>query len=373
MGESVVLEKTGWLVLRSTANNLNSVLRNAGVTGLRVHQIYNADLPPEWHVKSFLLLYKWAPDRGDNMKWNPENMSHSFAQEDPHPNKENSIMFCTQSMDNASATQGLLVSVLNIARGASQSFNLGPELTRLRAFMQPMDPILRSAAICSSEVVRNAHNKAAHEQPGGHPQMLDEDDRLQTIILADELWMYTVLLPDAAGKVVYELQGVADQAKRVGVCEGTDQDDWLPHGIDFIKRKATTFQEHNTPFLFFAVVEDTPENSTVRAANKRKSTWSDGDSSSPELQQQSSEEEKEGSDVAPAESAADRDSDKPEGGDEVDGETIREEVQRIRATHNYDAFFTEFLKLLASRGDLNAMIRAQSEYGTGPESDRYDD
>lgn len=379
LGESIVLQKTGWLVLRSTSKNLNNVLRNAGVTGLKTHQLYHSELPQEWPVKAFVLLYKWAPDRGDGLKWNPENMPLTFAQQKARAPGEmedesgsaagqEGIMFCAQSMDNASATQALIMSIMNIPQGgggpSAEPFKLGEELTKLKAYMKPMDPILRSAAICSSEVVRNAHNKAAREQPGRHPDLLDEDGRLQNIILADELWMYTVFLPGPGNECVFELQGVADKPKVLGYCDSHNADSWTSLAMESIKEKVFMFQEHNTPFHIFAVASDTKQDTLPRVPRKTRSSASDAESSGGS-DHGSSEEVKDGSSPGFPDSTGDIDSDKPENGEEVDEETIREEVERIRATHNYDTFFVEFMKLMASRGDLNSLIRASAEYDEG--------
>lgn len=378
LAESIVLQKTGWLVLRSTAKNLNNVLSNVGVTGLRAHQMYHSEIPPEWQVKCFILLYKWAPDRGDGLKWNPEKTPHTFARpagpvvkvedDSGRAGDMEEIMFCAQSMDNASATQAIVMSLMNLSEGgggpASEPFRLGEELALLKAYMKPMDPVLRTAAICSSEVVRNAHNKAAREQPGGHPDLLDEDRRLQNIILADELWMYTVVVPGEGNRWVYELLGLSDEPKVLGFCDPYIMDSWTTLAMDSIEEKVATLQEHNTPFLLFAITSDMKRSSLPRVPRKTRSSADDIESSSGS-EQVSSEDRKEDSSVDNRDSAGDIDSDKPENGDEVDEETIKEEVDRIRATHNYDTFFIEFMKLMASRGDLNALIREYPEYSDG--------
>lgn len=373
--EATLMRKTGWLVLRSTAKSLNNVLRNIGVSGLRVRQMYNAQVPADWHVESFLFLFKWAPDRGDNTKWNPETAprtfpvpDENFPMEDDSGNvsRKNDVIFCCQFMDNASASQALIMAIMNISehgeREGSVPFVLGEDLTRLKAFLKPMDPIVRGAAITSSEAVRNAHNKAAREQPGGHPELLDEDGRLHNIALADELWMYNVYIPDEKKSCVYMLHGVADEPKRLDYSDTHMRGSWTSTALQAVKDEVAVLQEHNTPFLLFAITSEANSQLLPRVPWKSRKDTSDGGETESSSGRESSEEGKHSSRVDNKNSPGDAEIDRPDLVDEPDQETLKEEVERIRATHNYDTFFIEFMKLMASRGDLNELIRKYPTY-----------
>lgn len=383
--ETTLLRKTGWLVLRSTAKSLNNMLRNIGVSGLRVRQMYNAQVPRHWTVKCFLFLFKWAPDRGDNIKWNSETTPCTFAVPDDvatmeddsgniHDNTD--IMFCCQSMDNASSSQALIMAVMNIPEGGGGEelvpFALGNDLTRLKAFLKPMDPVVRGAAISSSEAMRNAHNKAAREQPGGHPDLLDEDGRLHNIALADEFWMYNVYIPDRNERCVYELHGVADKPRLVGYCDKHTRGSWTSLALETIEDEVVVLQEHNTPFLLFAVTSDTKAQRVPRGPWKSKKGESGGGQTESSSGQDSSEEGKTGSSMDNRNSPTDAESERPDMTDEPDQETVKEEVDRIRATHNYDAFLIEFMKLMGSRGDLIELIRNYREYDEGDTTEEDD-
>lgn len=372
--ESTLLEKTGWLVLRSTAKSLNNVLRNLGVTGLRVHQIYNSEVHPEWRVKCFILLYKWAPERGDLLRWNPEALSRPCVNNQRRTLEDDSgivqdndqVLFSCQSMDNASATQALVMAVLNITDDQFENdndtirFSLGDDLSRLKAYVQPMDPIVRSAAISSSLAVRNAHNKAAREQPGGHPDLLDEDGKLQSIALADEFWMYTVYIPGFRGACLHQLHGIADEPETLFL---DDKESWASAALHAIQKKVVTLQDHNTPFFAFAVTSDSKRQNLTRPPRKMKMAGSDGDETESSSDRDSSQ--RDGSSAENRNSSQDVDSDRQDTMDEPDQEAVKDEVERIRATHNYDTFIIEMMKLMASRGDLNGLIRDYPEFGDG--------
>lgn len=374
--EPIMLRKTGWLMLRSTAHNLNNVLRNAGVSGVRVRQLYSLEVDPDWgRVRCLIALFKWAPDRGDGIKWNPERTPSGYAvpgdiEDDSlhFPLGREEIMFCSQAMDNASATQAVIMSVMNIPEephgeedDSSLPFLLGEELSKLKTYMKPLDPTLRTAAISSSQIVRDAHNQAARDQPGGHPDLLDEDGRLHNISLADELWMYSAFVPGKGERWVYELHGVADMPQRAGFCDSFNTEKWTSIAFDNLEQKVTTFQEHNTPYLLFAVTSDTKQHSLPSVPRKKKTIPSGpGFVEDSDNVAMSSGDVKENSSSGNVNSSS-QDSDRLEHSEDIDDEIDREEVERIRATHNYDTFFIEMMKLMASRGDLNELIRNYPE------------
>ena len=119
----------------------------------------------------------------------------SFMEDDSSRVRRHDVLFCRQTMDNASATQALTLALLNIGeRGSFQSgtskptnnasskpsllptattpttsdsndehakFDVGEKIKLLKAFIRPMDTILRAAAINSSQYMIEAHRNAA--------------------------------------------------------------------------------------------------------------------------------------------------------------------------------------------------------------------
>lgn len=403
--EAAALKKTGWLLLRSSARNLTNVLKHAGATGLRVLQLYNFTVPSDSRPLAFFLMYKWAPDRGDRVTWNPERMRNpdtqvghnghqgmaSFVEDDSSSVQQQDVLFCGQTMDNATTTQALILALLNISETGDiqppdsadsnaidstspptveTTYNVGDSLRVLKTFIRPMDPVLRAAAICSSTAVREAHNNAAHEQLDGHPDLLDEDAKVRTSLLAEELWMYSAYVPTHNGSVVYEMEGMGDGARVLAHCSPSNPDQWVDTVFDSLKERVDVFRQHNVQFLLFALSTDnrTSSNSDVpqipqkgnparmdsgeepvrSTSGGRRKREDDGDDDS------NDDESNDSNDSNDDEDDTDDDSN-----DEYDEETMTEEVERISATHNYEMFFVEMLKLMASRGDINSLIRGQ--------------
>lgn len=381
--EAAVLKKTGWLLLTTTARNLSNVLKHAGVTGLRVMQLYNLHLSCSIRPLAFMLLYKWVPDRGDRVTWNPERMHNpdaqpggedhdvlvSFMEDDSSRVRRHDVLFCGQTMDNAAATQALILALLNVQeRGvtsvsnshhsiqpSTDRYDVGNNIRLLKAFIRPMDPVLRAAAVCSSAAVRDAHNNAAREQLNGHPHLLDEDGKVRTAMLADELWMYSVYVPARGGSMLYQMEGMSDGAQVLGHCSPSNPNEWISIALEYINERISVFQQHNSQFLVFALVTNSAKQSEdeyPRVSRKGKSGRSD--SGGITLQKDFSDRRHRYDDDGDVE-IAENDS------DFEDSETNQEEQERISATHNYEPFFVEMLKLMASRGDINALIRSHED------------
>lgn len=343
--EEATLKKTGWLLLRTTDYNLTVVLEKAGVKGLHVAQLYNTSLPSHIQPCAFLLLYKWAPDRGERIPWNPQKSYNPDAPtgagdnttfpplvgDDSAAARQCDVIFCEQTMDNASATQALVLALLNIPEqgildsadssshgnassnggATTPSYDVGNKMRVLKNFLKPLDPTLRAAAVTSSEVIRNAHNAAARDQRIS-PDLLDEDGKVRTALLAEELWMYSVFVPTKSKSMVYEMEGMSNGARVLAHCSSNE---WVGAVFDAVEERMDVFRQHNIPFLLF-VLSDGEWRPTSKGA-----TGSSRDLQAKDFQQM--------------------------------------EEKRVVALHNYEKFFLEMLKLMASRGDITKLIRDQ--------------
>lgn len=404
--EEAALKKTGWLLLASTSRNMTNVLKQVGVTGLKVRQMFSLEHPINPNVLSLILLYKWTPDHGDRMKWNSERMFNpdaqpggedsnalvSFMEDDSSRVRRHDVLFCRQTMDNASATQALTLALLNIAeRGSFQSstskpancqpakssmmptattsdsnddhlkFDVGEKIKLLKAFVRPMDPILRAAAINSSQYIREAHNNAAREQVQTFPNLLDEDNKIRTSMLADELWMYSVFVPARGKSMLYEMEGMSDGAKVLAHCSPSDPCEWITSAYDNISDRVSLFRQHSIPFLLFNLgpsssSEDAPhlprKNSKHNLSSSSSARGNDSNSSDMRRKRHRS---------TGRDTDDDGDNDEYEYDDEHPSSIVEEEQERVCALHNYEPFFVEMLKLMASRGDINQIIRSQED------------
>ncbi|PXF46371.1 putative ubiquitin carboxyl-terminal hydrolase ubh-4 [Gracilariopsis chorda] len=377
LSEQGAMRKTGWLLLRTNGPNLTNVLRNAGVKGLCVRQLYSLVEDREYLTQAYILLYKWSPYRGKSTRWNPRNepIVNNTSMEDDSANAgAEDILVCGHAMDNASATHALMMALMNIPEIEddtfltsnnsqeeffSQSYDIGDDIRTLKSFLKPFDPVLRAASVCSSKVVRDAHNEAARHQFGGHPELLDEDGKVRSSLLAEELWMYSVYVPGKDKRYVYEIESMSDQARVIASC-GTQHHDhrhvdgWAPVMRRPLMERVATFREHQTPFLLFAV-----SSSVYQTMRRRKNHDPHSRSLIYKGQKKPS---------IPLRHFTDYDTD-----DELQEQLSQEELTRTLAAHNYDTFFVEMMKLMASRGDIYKIIRRDDDDSSMAASEEEED
>eukprot|EP00178_Gracilaria_changii_P024896 TRINITY_DN754_c0_g1_i1.p1 TRINITY_DN754_c0_g1~~TRINITY_DN754_c0_g1_i1.p1 ORF type:complete len:435 (-),score=76.55 TRINITY_DN754_c0_g1_i1:2227-3531(-) len=351
------MHKTGWLLLRTTGPNLTNVLCNTGATGLTVRQLYDFQLDRDWLLHAYILLYKWSPYRGRTSRWNPRNEafarpSSSLEDDSANSGAEN-LLVCGHAMDNASATHALIMALLNIPESGGSTFHengevlreepfdVGDDIRTLKSFLKPFDPVIRAASVCSSKIVRDAHNEAARTQFGGHPELLDEDGKVRSSLLAEELWMYSVYVPGKDSEYVYEIESMSDEPRVVESCGSSfknENQNWAASMRRPLLERISTFREHQTPFLLFAITSDVRHPFEPSKERKKKRKYMG--------QGMSYQDERD----------AYNDSD-----EETEEELAAEELKRIRAVHNYDTFFIEMLKLMASRGDILHIVRHEDD------------
>jgi hypothetical protein len=306
-------------------------------------------------VFALVVLYKWGIDRGDAMKWNP---SHAFvhAGEETAGGGPGDVMLISQLINSGSATQAIVSALLNISESLDkgEQFDLGDELRLLRTFMLPMPHFLRGTAVCSSKAVRSAHDAAAAKFRA--PSVADIAPE---VCPSEDLWMYSVFMPGGSGRWVYEMNGCADEPIVLGCADPDPEDEhprntWIDAALEPIMKRIEDCRTHRVRFQLFAVVDSAYADESVHSTEELSSDAVGADHCNATSSGQG--------DSAPN---GDLESFGMENGNSVIASAIRRlksqmnknpELRKTVATHNYDVFFVEMMKLMASRGDLNRCI-----------------
>ena len=137
----------GWVEMESEPSFFNVMLREMGVEGVKVQEIYDLDenmlafLPEPVHAFIFLFRYR-DPDT-------------AVQESGDCPNH---VWFANQTPDYACATFALLNIVNNIP-----GLHLGNELKDFKEFTATMDPLSRGDAVDSFTFVKQIHNSFARE------------------------------------------------------------------------------------------------------------------------------------------------------------------------------------------------------------------
>ncbi|OQO05170.1 hypothetical protein B0A48_08190 [Cryoendolithus antarcticus] len=136
----------GWVELESEPAFFNVMLRDMGVSGVKIHEVMSLDdemlatLPQPVHALIFLFRYA-------------ETNAEVLETECPED-----VWYAEQVPDFACATGAMLNIVMNVAGLA-----LGSELRDFKSLTQPLDPHSRGEAIDDFDFVKRIHNSFARE------------------------------------------------------------------------------------------------------------------------------------------------------------------------------------------------------------------
>lgn len=376
------LAKTGWSSVPNSASNMNKFLKNAGVSGLTVRQMFNhpARSNSADGAQALIMFYKWRPDQGGRAAWNPSKAPSMYANghtEENSARPDERLMFFNQIVNNASSTQALIATVLNIAEKSKNNFKLDADLVDLKNFVRPLDPILRTATVCGPGFVQNAHNKTAKEVAGDLEETRDLDAKVNESVLADEFWLYTIFLPDAEMQYVYEMEGTAAEAKVVGPVDETDVS-WTSVVENCIDERIEELRSREGPFLIYGLFDNSAATSSDASGQPRNGVSHANGTGLPGNSQK-----KKRARVNPGE---EDDSDENEEGGEYkrskyeDCETMYRSWDMSRTdvvihSHDYTNFLVEMMKLMSSRGDMQdamqeSIDRDKSEVEEGEVEER---
>ncbi|KAI6856828.1 hypothetical protein KC323_g7702 [Hortaea werneckii] len=145
----------GWVEMESEPAFFNVMLREMGVQGVKVQEIYELDenmlafLSEPVHAFIFLFRYKDADAQSQSNGSCPKH-----------------VWFANQTPDYACASFALLNIVNNIP-----GLRLGKELQDFRDFTQDMDPLSRGDAVDDFAFVKRIHNSFARETDLLHADM----------------------------------------------------------------------------------------------------------------------------------------------------------------------------------------------------------
>ncbi|KXL47032.1 hypothetical protein M433DRAFT_57946 [Acidomyces richmondensis BFW] len=137
----------GWVEMESEPAFFNAMLKDMGVRGVKVHEVYSLEdnelavLPQPVHALIFLFRYR-ETEKSDN---------------EPGTCPKH-VWFANQTPDFACATFALLNIINNIP-----GLHLGEQLSKFKEFTQDMDPLSRGDAIDTFDFVRRIHNSFARE------------------------------------------------------------------------------------------------------------------------------------------------------------------------------------------------------------------
>lgn len=144
---------TEWLELESDPGLFTLLLQDFGVRGVKVEEIYDVTQTFQDRVYGFVFLFQWTERRA---------RKKSLMSDDCYvtePSVLGNMFFAHQVVINSCATHALLSILLNCEQDSR--LDLGPTLPQLKQFCQNLDPETRGYAIGNMPDLAAAHNKYA--------------------------------------------------------------------------------------------------------------------------------------------------------------------------------------------------------------------
>ncbi|KAL4783959.1 hypothetical protein BJX76DRAFT_328626 [Aspergillus varians] len=235
----------GFCELESEPALFNVMLRNFGVTGVKVQEVVSLDdellACLNKPVYGLIFLFRWREDDPDKQEAScPEG-----------------LWFANQTANNACASVALLNIVNNI-----EGVDLGENLRRFKDFTMPFTPALRGDAINNFEFVKDVHNSFARRM-----DILNSDLQLKFEAAsrrhqsnkrgreeheADAGFHFIAFVP-VLGKV-WKFDGLERQPQALGVFESDG--DWLDLVKPNIRARMEEYEEDQIEFSVLSLVRD---------------------------------------------------------------------------------------------------------------------
>lgn len=235
----------GWCTLESDPAVFTEVLKEMGVRGIQVDEIYSLDeasFAPLEPIFGLIFLFKWRPDPVEPEAPIPSIRSIVGSKHDPQLQIDSDVFFASQVINNACGTQALLSVVMNIEKDEDNDvFDLGGPLTTFLDFTKDFTPNLRGLAITNSETLRLAHNSFASPQH----VVVEKEKKAET---DDDLYHFISYIPKS-GKI-YELDGLKPGPVVVG--EGTASN-WVSTVIPIIQKRIDEYSVGEIRFCLMAL------------------------------------------------------------------------------------------------------------------------
>ncbi|KAL4945338.1 hypothetical protein BDV06DRAFT_40317 [Aspergillus oleicola] len=236
---------SGFCELESEPAVFNVMLREFGVKGVKVQEVFSLEEPNlaslNKPVHGLIFLFRWRED-------DPEKQEASCPE---------GLWFANQTASNSCASVALL-NIVNNIEGA----DLGENLQRFKNFTMPFTPALRGDAINNFEFVKSIHNSFARRMDILNSDLLLKSEaasrrnrskkRGRDEQEADAGFHFIAFVP-ALGKV-WKFDGLERQPQALGAFE--PDSDWLDLVKSDICARMAAYEEDQIEFSILSLARD---------------------------------------------------------------------------------------------------------------------
>ncbi|VVC35564.1 Hypothetical protein CINCED_3A018516 [Cinara cedri] len=298
-------DNAGWCLIESDPGVFTGLIRELGVSGAQVEELWSLDTTMFNSIKpvhGLIFLFRWMGQ---------EQVEEPIVND----SRIEKIFFAQQVINNACATQAILSVLFNTCH---PDIDLGSTLTEFKEFSQKFDANMKGLALSNSQKIRAVHNSF------GSNSIFEFDDGGKSKSRSDEAFHFVAIVPIDGH--LYELDGLKEGPIDLGVI--SPNTDWVDSAKPFIEKRILQYKEGEVHFNLMAVVSDRKQ-----ILQKQLLDLLANENLSEEIK--SSEEEKLRAKIVNEED-----------------KMRRYRIENARRKHNYLPLIVEILKLLAKDGKL---------------------
>ncbi|WWC59225.1 uncharacterized protein I303_101775 [Kwoniella dejecticola CBS 10117] len=233
-------DPSGWSLTESDPQVFTQLLKDLGVKGLQVDDLYSLDeatLSTLKPIHALIFLFKYVEPSASDAE------GSSGVEVDP---LDNGVWFANQVINNSCGTVAALNAVMNIPAQASQytdeSIELGEELGNLREFGAGMESLDLGHLISSSPHIREVHNSFSKSSPFSmDPSAFPDREK-------EDAYHFIAYLP--INGILYELDGLRRNPIMHAPIEGSD---WLDTARETVEGRIGTYPPGSLMFNLLAV------------------------------------------------------------------------------------------------------------------------
>ncbi|KAL7268183.1 hypothetical protein RUND412_009203 [Rhizina undulata] len=232
----------GWCTLESEPAVFNDILRQIGVKGTQVEEVYSLDADSLKYLTpahGLVFLFRWKQESGVK---------------EPETTCPESIWFANQVTDNACASLAMLNIIYNCP-----DVEFGEEMHAFKDFTMGLTPPLRGLAFANFEYMRKIHNAFAR-----NADMMDADINLVDNMKRktagasgggedDDEEVFHFIAYIHHEDAVWELDGLKKQPVMLETC-GADQ--WLSIASAKVQERISRYPEGELRFTLLAFVPE---------------------------------------------------------------------------------------------------------------------
>lgn len=235
----------GWAEIESDPAFFNVMLREMGVRGVSVREIFSLDsemlafLPRP--VYGVIFLFRWKEDE-------------EFV--DTRYKAGTKVWFANQTVSNACASYAMVNIVNNIP-----NLELGPHLDHFREFTKDFTPALRGDALANFDFVKQIHNSFTRKMDrlNGDLHMKNQLDdsgktgrkRKAVDDTEDAAHHFIAFMP--IDGVLWKMDGLEWQPRSLGKVRS---DDWLDQVKASIESRMSRYSDDEIDFAILGIVQD---------------------------------------------------------------------------------------------------------------------